>query len=333
MRRKYPLRSILLRGNINLLSSSPHILIILFFLSATYHTNLSYIALKALIRKENLHAGYRYSYLTYISSIDEGDSKRMATFYTQDKEYAPEDYVTVTDKFGDTWEEIKPEAKKAKYLAQAYDAETQTLTLECSLWIKELPDGATQAELRIFSVDNWAYPDELGDLVIDMKQEIHRDFGAILVDIMPTYTRKLMLEEPVKFTNSEDGHSGYILGFELSSGQITWLLDFDEEVWTYWSGSLDSFGETGSPERREAVERQLGWVRCEDEILSDAALITKSGERIPVPGSSGFTTADGVKRLHGSSWEGTIALSDVQAVYLAGNRYELPPCEVTPIGG
>ena len=184
----------------------------------------------------------RVHYLEYVSTADGGITHRMADFYLQDREYAPEDYVTVTEPLGYSWQEPSREAKIEKYLTQAYDAESQTLTLHCFFWPKNLPEGATQAQLHILSNDVSGCYDENGFLSLDIRRELRRDFGTITVDIVPPDTRKLMLEEPVVFTNPHDGCSGRVLGFELSSGQITWLLDFEEEVWPYL-GSLDAFEE------------------------------------------------------------------------------------------
>lgn len=272
----------------------------------------------------------RVRYLTYISSTGSDEAKMMAELYLPDREYAPEDTVTITDDYGNTWEEPTQEAKLKKYFQQAYDAETQSLTLECTIRLKDLPEGTAQTELHVYSMNSWAYPDERGNLSIDLQQQLHRDFGTITVDIVPPDTRKLMLDKPLEFTNPKDGCSGWIFGFELSSGQITWLMGFDDEVLPYF-GSLKSIEDEN--EFREAFERQLSWIRCEDDILSDAKIVFKDGKSIPIPGSSGYTINNGIKHLHGASWDGTIPISDVTSVTIAGNSYTLPPIESTPSGG
>ncbi len=268
-------------------------------------------------------------YLEYRSTVDGGETLSHATFFTQDWEFSSDDYVTVTEADGTTSEYLKPEAKQARYLAQAYDAETQTLTLECFFWLNELPQGAAQAELHVFSRDVWARPDEHNNLVLDQQTAVHRDFGTIFVDIPEADTRKVLFAEPLSFTNPADNCSAELIGVELSSGSITWLLTFDEEVLPY----LGDLKEFEGDESRAAFERQLSWVRRLDSLVADASLTLSDGRVIPVPGSLGNSgNQESPFRLYGG-WEGTIPVADAVSVQASGRSFALPHVEPAPVGG
>ena len=214
----------------------------------------------------------RVHYLEWASSIDGGKDLSMAEFYLTDRRYEPEDYITVTDPSGYTYEAVKDEAKKEKYLSQAYDSETQTLTLQCRFWLDQLPENANHAEFSIYLNHVSAFPDDKGGLAIDHKREILKNFGTINVNIVPADTISHMLPEPLEFTNPEDKRSFRILGFELSSGQITWIIDLDDEVWPYFN-AMESFGEKGSEEWKKAYLHLINWINYLDVPLSDAKLV------------------------------------------------------------
>jgi len=268
-------------------------------------------------------------YLEYLSSVDGDETHTHATFFRQDWEYTSDDYVTVTKADGTTEEYLKPEAELERYFAQSYDAETQTLTLDCFFWLKDLPEGAMQAELHVFSQDVWARPDENNNLTLDERTALHRDFGTISVDIPQSDTRKVLFSEPLTFTNPADNCSAELIGVELSSGAITWLLTFDEEVLPYL-GDLKEFEGDGS---RAAFERQLSWVKQLDSLVADASLTLSDGRVIPVPGALGNSgNRESPFRLYGG-WEGTIPVADVVSVQVSGRSFDLPHVEVTPVGG
>lgn len=268
-------------------------------------------------------------YLAYLSTVGGGEALTHAAFFTQDWEFAPDDYVTVTQADGTTRNYLKPEAKLARYFAQSYDAETQTLTLDCRFWLKDLPQGAAQAGLHVFSQDVWARPDENNNL-IDERSAIHRDFGTIKVDIPEPDTRKVLFAEPLAFTNPADNCSARLIGVELSSGAITWLLTFDEEVLPYL-GDLKSFdGEASAA----AFERQRSWVRRLDALVADASVTLSDGRVIPVPGAAANSgNQESPFRLYGVGWEGTIPVADVVSVRVSGQRFDLPRVAAAPLGG
>ena len=262
-------------------------------------------------------------YLTYLAEInDDPDFYQMALpRIGGDWEYLPEELEAVTDAYsGNSFSLPTAEGDNRRYRAQAYDPETQTLTLQFSLRLDRLPAEAESFTVHLRSYDNYAPAGEEKLLAMMDKETVHRDFGSVTVPIPEPDVVEFTIPEPIRFVNPYDGGELQLLGGRFSATGFGWILHFDEMQSVL--GKLDTSDDDAF---RAAFERQLSWLNFMDTCTADACLVFSDGSTLPFAGSAAYQWLDDERILtQGGGWAGTIDVHDVVAVQVAGQRIELP---------
>ncbi len=272
----------------------------------------------------------RLHYLSYELEPLEGEEHHyLADFHTGEWEYAPEELYDWEDSRGNKLSLPTDEAKLRRYLAQSYDAETKTATLETHFWLDTLPEGAREASFRLACYDNYEQMDEQGLYAVETEKSLHREYGSFTVEIVPPDTREFRFPEPLRFPNQADGGELELLGLTISATGVTWQAHLDDAETIL--GKLDTSDEVAF---HAAFELQLRWINLIDQSLSDAELVLSDGERLPIPGYDGNETpVNGDLTLIGAHLGSTIDVNEIIAVEVAGQTIEIPQMESAPLGG
>ncbi len=262
-------------------------------------------------------------YLTYLAELEEApDHVQLAMPRVgRDWEYPPEDLEVVTDEAtGSSYTQITEEGNIRRYLAQAYDAETCTLTLQFNVSLNALPEGVESFTVHLRSYDNYAAVDEESLLARTDETAVHRDYGSVTVPIPEPDVVEFTIPEPICFVNPYDGCELQLLGGRFNATGFGWILHFDE-----MQSVLRKLDTEDADARRAHFERQVNWLNFMDECTADACLIFSDGSTLPFAGSAACRWLDDERILtQGGSWGGTIDVHDVVAVEVAGQRIELP---------
>ena len=256
----------------------------------------------------------RVHYLMYTVSV--GEHNLLAHFFTPgDWEYLPEEEYTWIDEWGSEQHGITSAGRQRRYFSQCYDEETQTLTLYTNI-LKSLMPAGDSLELHVASYDDRVLPNTLDFDSSRYESSLHQDFGTITVDIPEPDVRHLIFPEPIRFENPEYSGSAELLGADISATGITWLVRVDDPAAHY---ELE-----GSPDM-DSYLRQFSWSKRMDEILADAAIFLEDGSKIACPGFAAYSIDEELTlRVDGGGWPGTIDLTQLRALQVGGERFELP---------
>ena len=182
-----------------------------------------------------------------------------------------------------------PEEIQALIRRDAYDAETQTLTLCCHVFSEQLvtyleSSGSDCAELELFLAEDYVATRNYGRVPLTPTDEecASFDFGS------------------VTWTDKESGKELELIGLELTPVSGVWHLRYAEAEAVY----------TGSD-----LELQKAWLRVEDSICMNARIIFSDGSSMVTKGALSTRYEDGVVSLY-TGWPRAIAIHDVQQIVL-----------------
>ena len=182
-----------------------------------------------------------------------------------------------------------PEEIQALVQRDAYDAETQTLTLCCHVFSDQLEaylesSGSDTAELELFLAEDYVATRSFGrvSLTPTAKEYIGFDFGS------------------VTWTDRESGRELTLIGLELTPVSGVWRLRYADAEAVY----------TGSD-----LELQKAWLRVEDSICMNARIIFSDGSSMVTNGALSARYEDGVVSLY-TGWPRAIDITDVQQIVL-----------------
>ena len=182
-----------------------------------------------------------------------------------------------------------PEALQALVQRDAYDAETQTLTLCCHVFSAQLAaylesSGSDEAELELFLAEDYVATRSFGRVSLTPTAEecVGFDFGSVI------------------WTDKESGRELELIGLELTPVSSVWHLRYPAAEAVY----------TGSD-----LELQKAWLRVEDSICMNARIIFSDGSSMVTNGALSARYEDGVVNLY-TWWPRAIAIHDVQQIVL-----------------
>lgn len=182
-----------------------------------------------------------------------------------------------------------PEALQALVQRDAYDAETQTLTLCCHIFSEQLAaylesSGLDYAELELFLAEDYIAT---------------RSFGS--VSLMPTGEDRRSFDfGSVCWEDDESGKEVELIGLELTPVCSVWHLRYAEAEAVY----------TGSD-----LELQKAWLRVEDSICMNARIIFSDGSSMVTKGALSTRYEGGVVSLY-TGWPRAIDITDVHQIVL-----------------
>ena len=182
-----------------------------------------------------------------------------------------------------------PEEIQALVRRDAYDSETQTLTLCCLIFSEQLEaylesSSSDEAELELFLAEDHIAIRSFGriPLISTSDESCNFDFGG------------------VTWVDSISGREVEFVSLELTPISGVWHLRYNEAEAVY----------TGSD-----LELQQAWLLVEDSVCMNARIIFSDGSSMVTEGALSSRYEDGVVSLY-TSWPRAIDIHDVQKIIL-----------------
>ena len=224
-----------------------------------------------------------------------------------------------------TFEVVDPAWYKPLLMEHSYDPETQSLMLMAMIY-RQTVDFSRPVYFSVRCLDG---PSVWSDMDMPIEEYIASyapvylaDYGTVQLEASDTVFVSPMLAEPIRLVNPENSGKLEIRDIRLSANCVEWKIAHDDADLIH---NLDP----ESPAFHEDFEKQLQWIRFQDEILSTAYLTFTDGSTMPLSGSPSAPYEDGITTLT-SSWNGTIDIGSVKSITVMGTVYPFP--EITPQG-
>ena len=224
-----------------------------------------------------------------------------------------------------TFEVVDPDWYKPLLMEHSYDPETQSLMLMAMIY-RQTVDFSRPVYFSVRCLDG---PSVWSDMDMPIEEYIASyapvylaDYGTVQLEASDTVFVSPMLAEPIRLVNPENSGKLEIRDIRLSANCVEWKIAHDDADRIH---NLDP----ESPAFHEDFEKQLQWLRFQDEILSTAYLSFTDGSTMPLSGSPSAPYEDGITTLT-SSWSGTIDIGSVKSITVMGTVYPFP--EITPQG-
>jgi len=227
-----------------------------------------------------------------------GDSKRMAGYAYDLTKRDKIERVQVYSEELQHYIEIPDQEKVYELiLDEAYDRETQTLTLSCSIPLSQLEDGEA-IELTLISYDE--------------KLDVDTVFGTVSLERTQVQSREIIFNEPLLLDNPELSQQGQILGLTVYPTGADIYIAFPDAQELYAKDDLS----------REEYLTLHSWVLLMDKVYKDSYIVFYDGERLCLQGALGTRNEDG-RLADNIQWESTIDINDIVALEIMGQRIEL----------
>ena len=224
-----------------------------------------------------------------------------------------------------TFEVVDPDWYKPLLMEHSYDPETQSLMLMAMIY-RQTVDFSRPVYFSVRCLDG---PSVWSDMDMPIEEYIASyapvylaDYGTVQLAASDTVFVSPILAEPIRLVNPENSGKLEIRDIRLSANCVEWKIAHDDADLIH---NLDP----ESPAFHEDFEKQLQWIRFQDEILSTAYLTFTDGSTMPLSGSPSAPYEDGITTLT-SSWSGTIDIGSVKSITVMGTAYPFP--EITPQG-
>ena len=224
-----------------------------------------------------------------------------------------------------TFEVVDPDWYKPLLMEHSYDPETQSLMLMAMIY-RQTVDFSRPVYFSVRCLDG---PSVWSDMDMPIEEYIASyapvylaDYGTVQLVASDTVFVSPILAEPIRLVNPENSGKLEIRDIRLSANCVEWKIAHDDADLIH---NLDP----ESPAFHEDFEKQLQWIRFQDEILSTAYLTFTDGSTMPLSGSPSAPYEDGITTLT-SSWSGTIDIGSVKSITVMGTVYPFP--EITPQG-
>ena len=160
-------------------------------------------------------------------------------------------------------------------IASSYDEATQTLTAECACPIEFYHlSGPFTLSVRLYelSAANAGFSDA----------SVLQDFGTVTVTPTDTECRTVFFPTPIPIENPVTGGKGQVVGAELMSLGVNWLVEHEHMETIY-----------DRQETEEAVREQNGWLQAIDAVTIGAELRFADGSAVTMPGAVRTNFEDG----------------------------------------
>lgn len=242
----------------------------------------------------------------FVWSIDGGNTFSFAEPYVPKEQFTISESDMTTFYDPDTGVEnwhVNPDVVAERMLTYAYDEETQTLTLRCSI-LRSLMDVTKSAELRIWGITMRPKDEGGTDVSLD------RDYGSVSFNPTGLEVRELMLDTPVVFENSETGECGTIEGLIVYPAGLTWLIAHPDAENVHRSDWTEE-------ERAEYRPLQVSWLNSIEEALSGAKLNFTDGTSFAIPVIVRMPFEDGWAKGV-TYWKKTININAIESVEIMG---------------
>lgn len=223
----------------------------------------------------------RVHYLSYSVTWDE-ENWSDTRVHVRDWDFAGDEQTLIRNPETDySFSQPTKQAILNKYLEQAYDAGTKTLTLQCFIPNEEIDlSGPVSLHLVCWdvAVELEPVPGEEGVArPADQELRVHRDFGYFsFTPVSAHSSRVYWFAEPVEFENPDLGSKGRFMGVELTPTDMNWIIDC--ETLSMISTPGKTFADEG--ERQAYRELELSWLNFVEGLEREAVLRFADGSQI-----------------------------------------------------
>lgn len=222
-----------------------------------------------------------------------------------------------------SFEVVDPDWYRPLLMEHSYDPQTQSLMLAAMIY-RQTVDFSKPVYLSVRCLDGpsvWADMDMSTEDYIENYAPVYlADYGTVTLEASDTVFVSPMLTEAIHLVNPENSGNLEIRDIRLSANCVEWKISHDDAELIHHLDAED-------PGFHEAFEKQLQWIRFQDEILSTAFLTFTDGSTMPLAPSPAAPYEDGITTLT-SSWSGTIDIGRVKSITVMGTEYHFP--ELTP---
>ena len=187
----------------------------------------------------------------------------------------------------------RDEIQKA-ILENAYDKDSQTMTLECYINADHLKKAMTDLKADSIPLRIDMY------IIKDQEEKIQRTLGSVLYTPAEEQKRYFNFEN-IYFHDEELDKELEIIGMELTPFGAVWKVCYDDAESVH------------APEAN--IEMAKPWLTLEDKVCSAAQLVFKDGSALSTGSVLSSPYEDGVVNLE-CSWERAINIDEVQRIVL-----------------
>lgn len=242
----------------------------------------------------------------FVWSIDGGNTFSFAEPYVPKEQFTISESDMTTFYDPDTGVEnwhVNPDVVAERMLTYAYDEETQTLTLRCSI-LRSSMDCTKPVELRIWGITMRPKDEGGTDVSLD------HDYGSVSFYPTGLEVRELMLDTPVVFENSETGQCGTIEGLIVYPTELTWLVTHPDAENVYR-------GDWTEEEKEEYLPLLRSWAGSLDQTLYGAKLNFTDGTSFDIPVIVRMPYEDGWAKGV-TYWTAAININAIESVEIMG---------------
>ena len=201
---------------------------------------------------------------------------------------------------GESFATCAPAMKNGEMI---YDEATKTITFECHRF------------------HNSPYTDEM--IVAYGQGDSKRELGRFQLSISQVETRLCLFEKPVEFSVDELGKTGRLLGVELYSSGMTWLLENEDSERLYYYAKGLRFEDLSREDQEWIRSVEAPWANAISAVTQGTLHMADGSDMEPRSAESG-DYQDGIVKLYGSFALSTIDPDDVVSITLFdGSTVEL----------
>lgn len=175
-------------------------------------------------------------------------------------------------------------------MENAYDRETQTLTLQCYLDVNRIKDALAAS-------DTMSFP-----LLVQMRigENVQRTFGPVSFTFTEKQSRNFDFGH-ARFYDDETGKEIEIVGLELTPFSAVWKVSYED---------AEDFHTPGAD-----WDAYKPWSILEDKVCIDTQLVFSDGTTFSTGGALSCPYEDGSVKLN-CGWGSAINIDDIQQIVL-----------------
>ncbi len=202
---------------------------------------------------------------------------------------------------------IRSDSNPANTLRQAYDAQSQSLTV--CLWVSDYKNSLGEG-----------WPKEI-ELKMTVNGQIIPSLGMYRLPEPEEESLSLRLTQPVEYLTADQENPVRLLGAELYPCGVAWVLDWaDYERYERDNREHDSLSEE---EKAWLANQSIGYTSAQWQFRDSGLIYFADGSSLAFPAMSVSYGRDGEVLLNTEIFPQTIDLDSVTAVSLAGQTIEV----------
>lgn len=239
----------------------------------------------------------------------------IAFFYTKGSEYESEDINEDDDVINSS----DKETKINRILAQAYDEETETVTLEFHVHTETLEAGQ-EYELVLYTLETYGNPEE------GLLSETREDMARAKFTITEAPAKVLYFPEPVEVIGARGGEKFSFIGCELYPTGVIWYVDYEdgEKIFDREKYNRQEMSKADS----DAIFRlEINFMNDVEDFERSAFLTLKDGSIKNLTNGNSSAYIDGIIRQK-CLWGGTetVNVDEIESISIGGKSILISEC-------